>query len=212
MKNYYSTFLKKILLLFIFVIGGKIVNAQQTFTNFQSASLVVGQSNFTTTSAACTQVGLNGPSYVAISSKGVLAVVEQTGGRVKIWNNSITANGTPADVVLGKPNFNTCGTSSSPTQSLTQSVNGVAFTPDGNKLIISDSSNNRVLIWNSIPTTSGQNADVVLGQPNYITGTSGTSSTKFNVPTGVFVSNDGKLIVADHYNSRVLIWNTVPTI
>ena len=35
--------------------------------------------------------------------------------------------------------------------------------------MVADTDNNRVLIWNSIPTTNGANADLVLGQDNFTT-------------------------------------------
>jgi hypothetical protein len=188
----------------------KIASAQQTFTNFQAATWVVGQPNFTTATATCTQAGLYGPSYCAISSKGVLAVCEQSGGRVKLWNN-FTTNGQNADVVVGDPSFTTCSNTGT-TQSSIIYPEGVAFSPDGNKLIVTDDVNHRVLIWNTIPTTNGQAADVVLGQTNFTTSTSGTTVANLSSPLGVFVSPNGKLIVADGSNNRVLIWNSIPTV
>ena len=179
-------------------------------TNFQAADYVIGQTNFSGQSSACSATGVEGTSYTAISSKGVLAVAEQTGGKVKLWKSPYVANGTPADVVIGKPDFITCTLSNTPTQSLTRNSDGVAFSPDGNKLVVSDSGNNRVLIWNSIPTTNGQPADVVLGQATFTTNATGISATGFNYPTGVFVSQDGKLFVSDFRNNRILIWNSIP--
>jgi hypothetical protein len=38
---------------------------------------------------------------------------------------------------------------------------------DGEKLIVADAWNHRVLIWHSIPTENGQAADVVIGQPDF---------------------------------------------
>ena len=184
-------------------------SAQQTFSNFQAASLVVGQAGFTTAGSAVTASGLNGPSYTAISAQGRLAVANQAGGRVMIWNN-FTTNGQAADLVLGQPNF----TSSSTTldASTITNCNGVAFSPDGNKLIASDHVRNRVLIWNSIPVSNGAPADVVLGQPNFTSSAIGSNTTGMQNPTGVYVSPDGRLLVSDFNNHRVLVWNTIPTV
>ena len=184
--------------------------AQINFTNSQAASVVVGQANFTANVAACTQNGLYAPSYTAISSKGVLAVSEQTGGRVKLWNPTPTANGANASVVVGKANFTACTNTGASASSVSNS-NGVAFSPDGNKLIVTDFSNNRVLIWNTIPTVNGQNADVVLGQADFTSGFGSVSATAMSGPTGAFVSNDGRLLIADRGNHRILIWNSIPT-
>ena len=71
--------------------------------------------------------------------------------------------------------------------------------------------NNRVLIWNTFPTTNGQAADVVLGPAGlHLPDRRPTTSSRMSSPTGV--SSTGKqLFVADTSNSRVLVWNTCPT-
>ncbi len=207
--NQSNALVMKALLVFVLLFSTSFY-AQINFTNSQAASLVVGQANFTANVAACTQNGLYAPSYTAISSKGVLAVSEQTGARVKLWNPTPTANGANASVVVGQANFTSCG-SSGTTQSSISNSNGVAFSPDGNKLIVTDFSNNRVLIWNTIPTVNGQNADVVLGQANFTSGFGGVSATAMNGPTGAYVSSDGRLLIADRGNHRILIWNSIPT-
>ena len=42
------------------------------------------------------------------------------------------------------------------------------FFLDGTKLFIADTRNNRVLIYNSIPTENNASADVVIGQPDMV--------------------------------------------
>lgn len=81
----------------------------------------------------------------------------------------------------------------------------------GTKLIVADTGNNRVMIWNSIPSTSGKNADLELGQPDFSTCAAGsTSGSTLSEPSGVW-SDGTKLLVADTGNNRVLIWKTFPT-
>jgi hypothetical protein len=77
------------------------------------------------------------------------------------------------------------------------------------KLFVSGALNNRVLIWNTLPVGNVP-ADVVVGQANFTTGTSGTSRTQMNQPIGIAVAG-GRLILSDAVNNRVLIWNTIPT-
>lgn len=79
-------------------------------------------------------------------------------------------------------------------------------------LVVADSGNHRVLIWHGVPTRDEQAADVVLGQPDGTTEGRATGGPErgMNLPTGVLV-HDGKLIVADAWHHRILVWNEVPT-
>jgi len=84
---------------------------------------------------------------------------------------------------------------------------------DGTHFIVADSSNHRVLIWNSIPTSTQEIPDLVVGQPDLssnFANNGGVSSRSLNVPLGVF-SDGTRLFVAERLNHRVLIWNTIPT-
>jgi len=202
-----SNIMKKIYLS-LALLGLLNVNAQQTFSNFQAASLVIGQPNFITNNVSVDAFTGVASSCSDLSSKGQFAVGSQN-GRIFLYNNLPSVNGASASIVLGKPDFTS--TTLGCTQSLCNSINGVIFTPDGKKLIASDWGNNRVLIWNSIPTTNGQNADVVIGQTSFTTSSSGTSASKFWRPQELAISPDGRLLIADRYNNRVLVFNTIPT-
>ncbi len=82
------------------------------------------------------------------------------------------------------------------------------------KLIVADTAQNRVFIWNTIPVSSYQKPDVVLGQlemndtARNAGGKTGAASLLY--PSGIW-SDGKKLIVADAWNHRVLIWNQFPT-
>ena len=178
--------------IFTFLLGlGILINvaAQQTFTNFQNASLVIGQRDFQTHIIDICDSILRAPSYCAISSKGMLAVAEQGIGDVKIWYALPTENGQAADVVVGNPDFNTVDNSI--TQStISGNCNGVAWSPDGNKLIAGDFWANRILIWNTIPAVNGQPADVVIGQTDFTSNSAGLSDSTMSNPLGIMVSPD----------------------
>jgi len=111
-------------------------------------------------------------------------------------------------MVLGQPDFNNNAVN------LTQNGfrNPVGVTTDGTHLIVADSDNNRVLIWNEIPTKIDQNADVVVGQVDFVHNSVANppTSTSMRGPQSVWISN-GKLIVADTEDNRVLIYNSIPT-
>ncbi|KAB8152635.1 hypothetical protein EZY14_012490 [Kordia sp. TARA_039_SRF] len=83
-----------------------------------------------------------------------------------------------------------------------------------NMLFVSDTGQNRVFIWKNIPTTEFQEPDVILGQE--VIEDSGrnanteVSSKTLHYPSGIW-SDGKKLIVADAWNHRVLLWHTMPT-
>jgi hypothetical protein len=87
-----------------------------------------------------------------------------------------------------------------------------AVASDGRVVVVADTENNRVLIWNSIPTNPGAPADVVLGQEGFdrIQQPPTVSANSFRGPQGVWIQN-GRLYVADTQNHRVLVWRSIPT-
>ncbi len=84
----------------------------------------------------------------------------------------------------------------------------------GQQLFVADTGQNRVFIWHQLPTQPFQKPDVVLGQADQ-TATArneggAVNAASLQYPSGLW--SDGKrLIVADAWNHRVLIWHTIPT-
>jgi hypothetical protein len=136
-----------------------------------------------------------------------LVVADSNNNRVLIWNSIPTINGQPADLVLGQPDFFS-STANPGGVALPTTMNfpydGVYF--NNTQLFVADSQNNRVLVWNSFPTASGKAADLVLGQPDFATVATGTSSAKMSAPGGIFLYGK-QLIVGDTGNNRYLIFN-----
>jgi hypothetical protein len=94
-----------------------------------------------------------------------------------------------------------------PTPSQMYAPRGVFF--DGNWLVVADSGNHRILLWHGLPNNDGQPADVVLGQPNFYS--EGPRKDGLHLPTGVAI-HDGRLLVADSWHHRILVWDRVPTV
>jgi hypothetical protein len=174
------------------------------------ADVVIGQANMTSVSPnAGGSVGsntLSGAKGIHVSDTGKLYVADASNNRILIWNSIPTTNFANADIVIGQSNFttNTTGTSS------TTLSNPTHVQTDGSKMYVVDSNNHRILIWNSIPTSNGAAADVVVGQANMTSATSGATATTVKSPSSLLVTN-GKLLVCDNTNYRILIWNTIPT-
>lgn len=169
-----------------------------------SADSVIGQANFTTGTAGSGNTGLQFPNSVHVSSSGTLYVSCENAHRVMAFNNAAgLGTNPPASFVYGQPDFAT--TSSGLTDSKLNSPTGCFVTPD-DSLWVTDSSNNRLLRFSSISTkANGAAADGVIGQADFVTGTSGVSSQAFAFPRGTaFVDATGSLWIADRNNNRVL--------
>jgi uncharacterized protein (TIGR03437 family) len=182
------------------------------------ASVVLGQPDFTTTTENVPASRTTLRLATAIASDGVHLVVADTNhNRVLIWNRIPSTNNAAADVVIGQASFTTATVppNNTPTSKSLRGPQGVWI--QNGRLYIADTQNNRVLIYNTIPTTNGVAADVVLGQPDFTTFVEPdltqqkdeVSPSKLLNP--VSVSSDGvRLFVTDLGYNRVLIWNSIP--
>ncbi|HUP04779.1 MAG TPA: hypothetical protein VMU19_12365 [Bryobacteraceae bacterium] len=183
------------------------------------ATVVLGQPNFTASNLNYGSTSNDLRTPTAIASDGVHLVVADTDhNRVLIWNHIPATNNTPADVVIGQPNFTADIVPANNVPSASSLLGPQGVWIQNGKLWVADTQNNRVLGWNQIPTKNGQAADIVLGQPNFTTYvqidiTQQTySATAQNMLNPVAVTSDGqRLFVADLANNRVLIWNAIPT-
>lgn len=82
----------------------------------------------------------------------------------------------------------------------------------GDDLVIAtDTGNHRVLIWRGRPESDGVPADVVLGQPDSVSEGPAGGAGRMHLPCGVLVDESGRLVVADAWNHRLLVWDSVPT-
>ena len=151
--------------------------------NDQPADVVVGQPDFTTQSVpgdTPNAKSMRGPQGVWIQN-GKLYVADTQNNRVLIYNTIPKTNGVAADVVLGQPNFTTAIqpdlTQQTTTATAADLLNPVAVTSDGIHLFVTDLGYNRVLIWNSIPTSNAAPANVVIGQPDMTSGVANNAFT-----------------------------------
>lgn len=157
--------------------------------------------------------GLNSPSSASLDPINHRLFVSDTGNnRVLIYNLN-SANeliDRSADIVLGQTSFSQvssnqggavgANTMSGPT--------GLFYDITNSRLYISDTNNNRVLIYTSVISSNGQDADLVLGQSNMTSNTARTVRNGLAAPEGISVNtNTNRLAVADRDNNRVLLWD-----
>lgn len=203
--------------------------------NNQAADVVLGQVNFGS-SFSPPPTSSNPPtaadrlySPTSVTSDGQRLFVSDLGSnRVLIWNSIPTANTTPANVVVGQPDMTTgvpnwrdalCDDKTAARCSSTLNFPRYALS-DGTRLFIADAGNDRVLVFNNIPTANGARADYVLGQPDFATdivtnAESSIASTAIDnngavdtLPSPTSLAWDGtNLYVADPYNRRISIFS-----
>ncbi|SOC08498.1 hypothetical protein SAMN05877962_10945 [Alloalcanivorax xenomutans] len=176
--------------------------------------VVVGQADFDSQDDTCDATHLNGPEAATFTVDGKLVVADSGHNRVLIWNALPTTHGQPADLVLGQPDFTRCAPDEDNPGGGSVLHSARAFDyptglwTDGQRLAMVDNDNNRVLIWNTFPTSHFQPADIVLGQEDFTSATDSVDT--LDTPYGID-SNGEQLAVADSRNHRVLIWNSFPS-
>lgn len=183
-------------------------------TSGQSASLVLGQADFTSSGAATTSTGMSDPTGVLIYA-GKLLVADTTNNRVLVWSAVPSSNGAAASYALGQASggANLTSATAATTAAGMSAPYSMAVTSTGN-LLVADKGNNRVLHFVGVPSSGGASASFALGQAtggtNLTTSAAATTAGGMDSPYAVAVSAAGQIAVADGSNNRVLIWYDTP--
>ncbi|UPA22697.1 hypothetical protein K8942_00585 [Candidatus Peribacteria bacterium] len=178
-----------------------------SITDGENAVNVLGQTNFTTVTAAQTQAGMNNPDdLVYDSANNRLFVSQVTGARVTVYDVATISNGENAINVLGQVDFTTGGVAV--TQSRMWAPAGLAFDPARQFLFVSQSTPNRVTVYDVTSITDGENAINVLGQTTFVANAAGTTQGGMNSPRGVsYHSGSQILFVAQTGANRVTAYD-----
>ncbi|MDJ0942229.1 MAG: hypothetical protein QNJ30_02105 [Kiloniellales bacterium] len=156
------------------------------------------------------QSTLFGPRGLCLHPDGSFWVADSGHHRLLGWRRVPEADNAPAEIVIGQPDFtregrNAKGSAGPATLNVPTGV--CAW---GRGLALADAWNHRVLLWRETPAESGQPADIVLGQaePTAVRANRGAdrpTAATLHWPYGL-AEIDGRLVVADTGNRRVLVW------
>jgi sugar lactone lactonase YvrE len=169
--------------------------------NGQSANVVLGQADFVSNGAGLSATGMDIPDGTAVDHAGNLYIADAGNQRLLIFKPPFT-NGMAASVVIGQPDFVTNGLNL--TQNGLSDAFGLAIDGSGN-LWVSDFNYNRVLEFVP-PFTNGMNATLVIGQANFTSNATATTSTGLSGSGAVAFDHSGNLWVTDLFNNRVLAY------
>lgn len=179
-----------------------------------SADLVLGQPDFSSnTPPGTTQASMNGPSGIAVDPVSGKVFVSISGQNriLRFAGSAALANGANAEAVIGQGDYmsDTSGISAT----TLNNPYGIDVDPAG-RLWVADFGNARVLMYEDAANLPefGAAADLVLGQPDFVTNTAATNQNTMDGPLGVHLDATGNLWVADFSNHRVLRFNAAATL
>jgi len=146
--------------------------------------------------------------------RGPLWVSDTGHHRLLGWAAVPARDNTPADWVIGQPDFTREGRNAKGQPGPTTLNVPTGITAVGDGMAVADAWNHRVLIWHARPDRSNVPADVVLGQADFgaveaNAGAGAASARSLFWPYGVHWDG-ARLWVADSGNRRVLMWRGVP--
>jgi len=153
--------------------------------------------------------GVSGPRHIALDSvRHRLFIVDSDNGRVLVHqlDSSDQLIDYLPDAVLGQADLGVR------TFSLTQSSMftpiGLAYDSVRDRLFVSDSIFNRILVFDTALIDSGETPIAVLGQPNLDENAPATTATGLTQPHGLVLDSAGnRLFVADKFNNRVVVYD-----
>jgi len=182
--------------------GYKAVSSKPSgwFRTGQDADIVLSAIDFNNTGGALL---FNHPGIVASDGTHLL-LADRNNNRVLIWSTLPIGN-TPPDVVLGQKNF----FANNPGTGLDGMNWPVSVAARGGKVVVTDTYNDRILIWNTFPTRNGQPADLVIVRGSGV-GLDVEPKRSIFWPWGVWTDGE-KLVVTSTMSGMVLIWNSFPT-
>jgi sugar lactone lactonase YvrE len=172
-----------------------------TLGNGAAANGVLGQPDFTTSTAGLSATNLHSPRGVITDSAGTLYVSDLLNNRILFYKNpAAKSNGAAAEGVLGQPDFTTNSVPTTPTdRTLNRPEVGLVFDANG-ALWVADSYYNRVLrfspdrfaappvVQGKVPKSTSKSSLALRGSAS---DPGGVAQVRFRVGKGAFKTAGG---------------------
>jgi sugar lactone lactonase YvrE len=181
------------------------------FSNGQAAELVLGQANFDDFNSGTSATTMHRPAGVIVDPEsGKVFVADSDNHRVLRF--STISTGAAAEVAFGQPDLVTANATTPPTASSLNDPQSIFLDTEGNLWVV-DLGNNRVVRFaDAANVASGATANLVLGQPDFISNGLAVSQTGLNGPEDVAVDETGRVWIADRANNRVLWFDSASSL
>ncbi len=184
--------------------GNSVLGYTTPFSTGQAASLVIGESSFTTKTFVTNSTNLDDPIAIAFDSGGNLWVSDGVNQRVLEFPlgsgfTSHEAASLEIGQVAGASEFTTSAAAT--TQTGLYVPDGLAFDSGGN-LWVADYSNNRVLEFPSSPSSTSSSTSTStpltsnLSTQVLCSGTGGYTACPSNIPSGTYIEDQATLTLS----------------
>lgn len=170
-----------------------------------TATVVYGQTNFTSNAASVTSIGMSGAAKIIFDSNNNAYIADQGANRVLYYPSGSTT----ATAVYGQGGNLTLSSPACSASGLNAPI-GLAL-DSSNNLYIAENGNKRVVVYSSGSTAS---AGTLYGESNFTTCTGGTSSSLVGFLSAILIDSTGGLYVSDQTGNRILYYpagSTVPS-
>ena len=141
-----------------------------------------------------------------------LFVSDTANNRVLVYNLDSTnqlVDHSP-DAVLGAVSFLASGVSAISASTFLAGPGGLAYDSVHDRLFVSDSLANRILVFDTATISNGEDAVAVIGQSDFTSGTVYSVTGGIRMPQGLAYYADGvneKLFVSDYGNNKVAVYD-----
>ena len=187
--------------------------SQDQLRNFPDAELVIGQPDFTSTQRGLgpNRLGAVGGSIIDEAGQR-LFVADGPNNRVLVFDirPDVLSNDPRAVEVIGQPDFESRDPGIGP--SGLRGPGSVAYDPVFDRLFVSDSGNNRVLIFDANPGDPDalESAVVVMGQPDFMSRAPRESLDQLEAGSLAYDYQNHRLFIAEGLEHRIMVYDAHP--